>query len=250
MLLKSMKYITILLSSVTQNEFFRNPKIKDLAFRIMEIKASSKEFPKLIALDDSNDSGKWFPASGSQEQMIALWESSPARYNMGTAIEFPLESINVDILRQAFKFVTQQQPTLRTVVAIMEGNKFMQKVLPALDAESCLELKVRSASNEEELQSIIKEESQFVFPLYDPPIVRGVVVNVANGSDFLFLSQYHVGSDSWALVILRKQILQAYMSIRSSGHVSEYLNMAAHPNFIDWTMWNRKCLHKFGREEE
>lgn len=238
------------LPAVTQNEFFLNPKIKDLTSRCLEIKASSKQFPKLVALTDSNEPNIWFPASGSQEQMIALWENNPSRYNMGTSIEFTKESIDIDILRQAFQFVVKQQPTLRTVVAIMEGNKFMQKVLPVSDAESCFELKVRTAFSEEELRAIIKEESQFVFPLYDPPIVRGVVVSVADGSDFLFLSQYHVGSDSWALVILRKAILEAYMSIRSVGHASERLTMAAHPNFIDWSMWNRKCLHEFGQEEE
>lgn len=59
-----------------------------------------------------------------------------------------------------------------------------------------------------------------------------------------------VGSDSWALVVLRRQILKAYMSLRDVGYVHESLKMEAHPNFIDFTMWNRKCLYEFRQEEE
>ena len=61
---------------------------------------------------------------------------------------------------------------------------------------------------------------------------KGVVIKGVNGSDYLFLSQYHVGSDSWALVILRRQLLQAYMSIRSTGQVCDTLKTNAHPNFV------------------
>lgn len=167
---------------------------------------------------------------------------------MGTTIEFTKEPIDVDILHQAFQFVVQEQPTLRTVVAIMEGNKFMQKVLPVTDADKCFEVKVRHGITAEEVASIVKDESNFVFPLYDPPIVRGVVINLADGSDFLYLSQYHVGSDSWALVVLRKMILKAYMSIRSSGNVVAEETLPV--NFVDWTLWNRKCLHEFGQEHK
>lgn len=178
--------------TVTQNEFFLNPSIVKLSTRIIELKAYSTEFPKLVPLSDSNDDGKWFPASGSQEQMIALWETSPTRYNMGTTIEFTKEPLNVEMLKQAFTFVVQQQPTLRTVVSIEHGNKFVQKVLPVEEAASCYELKVKLcyARDENDVRSIIKEENQYVFPLYDVPIVRGVVIKVADGSDFLFLSQY------------------------------------------------------------
>lgn len=170
---------------------------------MLEIKASSQDFPKLVALEDSHDN-KWFPASHSQEQMIALWETNPCMYNMSTTIEFPREAIDVDIIRRAFMFVVEQQPTLRTVVKIKDGIKFMQKVLPSHLAEECFDIKViTSVENEEQLQSVIKTENQYIFPLYDPPILRGVIIKNVDGSDFLHLGQYHVGSDSWALVILR-----------------------------------------------
>jgi hypothetical protein len=123
---------------------------------------------------------------------------------MSTTIEFPREAIDVDIIRRAFMFVVEQQPTLRTVVKIKDGIKFMQKVLPSHLAEECFEIKViTSVENEEQLQSVIKTENQYIFPLYDPPILRGVIIKNVDGSDFLHLGQYHVGSDSWALVILR-----------------------------------------------
>lgn len=77
-----------------------------------------------------------------------------------------------------------------------------------------------------------------------------MVIKNVEGQDFLFLSQYHIGSDSWALVILRKQILEAYSSLESTGGVKESLKMPHHPNFVDWTIWQRKCLHNFGQEEK
>lgn len=50
--------------------------------------------------------------------MIALWENNPCMYNMNTTIEFTKEPIDMQILHQAFQFVVEQQPTLRTIVAI------------------------------------------------------------------------------------------------------------------------------------
>lgn len=158
---------------LTQNEFFLSPNICELSFRIQELKESSKEFPKLSPLPDSNEDGKWFPASHSQEQMIVLWESSPSMYNMTTTIKFKHDKIRLDILHKAFNFVVEQQPTLRTIVKIQGGNKFMQCVLPISRASECFEIVVREAKNFEELSQIIRDESHYVFPLYDPPIVRG-----------------------------------------------------------------------------
>ncbi len=246
----------------SQNKFSLNPKIIELSLRMKEVQkeANAQHFPELVAIDESIDcDAAWFPASMGQEQMIAKWEiDGGSMYNMTTAIEFTQESINIDILRKAFKFVVEQQPTLRTIVKEASGgarddesasSAFMQKVLPVSKTDQCFELDIRTACDFEELRGIAKNEAQYVFPLYDLPIVRGVVVQNVEGSDFLFLNQYHVGSDSWALVILMRQLLQAYVSIRSKGYVCDSLHLPSHPNFIDWTMWQRKCLHDFGQEE-
>ena len=61
---------------------------------------------------------------------------------------------------------------------------------------------------------------------------KGAVIKCVKGPNYLFLSQYHVGSESWSLVKLRRQLLQAYMSIRSAGQVCDTLKTNAHPNFI------------------
>jgi NRPS condensation-like uncharacterized protein len=122
--------------------------------------------------------------------MIALYETNPTRYNMGTTIEFTKEHINVDKLRESFLFVVQQQPVLRTVVSIQRGSHFMQRVISVEEAESCFELKVCYAEDIDHVGAIIRDEHQYVFPLYDTPIVRGVVIKLRQGSDFLFLSQY------------------------------------------------------------
>lgn len=236
---------------VTQNEFFLHPRAGELAHRIGKLKASSAELPKLTPLPDSMEQ-KWFPASNSQEQMIWCWESNPCMYNMSTTIHFTGEAVDAQLMTKAMRFVVEQQPTLRTIVAIQDGDRFMQKVLPVSEADSCFDVKIVHAKDDckDEVAQIVKKENQYVFPLYDPPIVRAVIIKTPSGGDFLFLSQYHVGSDSWSLVVLRRQLLEAYMSIRSNGFVSEALATSSHPNFIDWTLWNRKCLHECGVEEQ
>jgi acyl carrier protein len=207
---------------ITQDEIFLHPKIESLALRLRDIQATSKEAPSLEPIDGSSTWGRIFPASHGQEQMISCWEMAPTMYNMPTTIEFTRESIDIAILHEAFLLVIRNQHSLRTLVKVdTSSNSMHQYVLPVCDADKCVELKSLQAKNQDEARAIIERESSFVFPLYDVPVVRAVVVKVANGSDLLLLNQHHVGSDGWSRTILRRQLLKSYMALRKKTVLPE-----------------------------
>mmetsp|Transcript_23153 Transcript_23153/g.64167 ORF Transcript_23153/g.64167 Transcript_23153/m.64167 type:complete len:2474 (+) Transcript_23153:109-7530(+) len=236
---------------ISQNEFFLNPKVKELACRVNEIKESSSEMPKLEPIDGSHDCSKWFPPSPGQEQMFTCWEMSPAMYNMPTTIEFIDCSVDRDKLEHAIEHVVKQQPSLRTIVAIdPRTNDIKQKVLPHSRAKDCFELVVSIVDSDEEARCLIEEESLFIFPLSSGPIVRGVIVEVKNGSSFLLLNQHHIGSDGWSTTVLRRHLLRVYLALRSNQKAENVLEIHSFPNYVDWTMWQSKRLKDFGQHDE
>ena len=101
--------------------------------------------------------------------MVALWETSPAMYNMPTTIEFH-GNLQVDTLQLAMVHVVKQQEVLRTIVSLdRKKNKVMQKVLPQEMANECLEFVKMDVAGEEEARVVIEKKSSFVFDLAKPP---------------------------------------------------------------------------------
>jgi len=98
---------------VTQDEIILHPTLNSLAERIMELKKLSSNAPTLDPVESVD--GHWYPASAGQEQMVALFETSPAMYNMPTTIELH-GHVDTELLQKAMEHVTKQQEGLRTVV--------------------------------------------------------------------------------------------------------------------------------------
>jgi len=98
---------------ITQNEIILHPTLNSLSERIMELKKLSSNAPTLDPIDTVD--GHWYPASAGQEQMVALFETSPTMYNMPTTIEFH-GHVDTALLEKAMEHVTVQQEGLRTVV--------------------------------------------------------------------------------------------------------------------------------------
>lgn len=237
---------------VTQNEFFMHPTVESLSHRIKQLKEEASGAVPLLTpvAGSSHDSTTWFPASSQQEQMVSCWEIAPTMYNMPTTVEFTGEPVDVPLLKRAFVFAVEQQPTLRTVIRIDPNtNAIQQRVLARDQANQCFDLHVCDTTDEESATKIIEAESVYRFDLTRPPVVRGVLVRVAGGSQFLLLNQHHLGSDGWALTILRRQVLRAYIAFAKKQDVPKCEVVPDHPNYVDWTMWTKRWLRDFGQEE-
>jgi len=239
---------------ITQNEFFLNPRVDELAIRVNEIKESSSEMPQLEPIVGSSDRSEWFHASPGQEQMLSLWENAPAMYNMPTTIEFTHAPVDVASMKRAFTSIVQQQPSLRTILAMESvSNTVNQKVLPCSRASECFQFVEIDVNDEEEARSVIEAESLFEFLLSRPPVVRGVLVRVNNNSSsFLLLNQHHVGSDGWSRTVFRRQLLQVYIAICSEEGLTQRNSVfiPSHPNYVDWTLWLRRWLLDYGQQEK
>lgn len=113
---------------------------------------------------------------------------------MPTTIEFTDYAVDIAKLREAFRHVVEQQPSLRTVVAIDPNtNEIVQKVLPQSSADECFKLDLFQANSQEESKQIVEKESLFEFDLSKPPVVRGVLVEVENScTSYFLLNQHHV----------------------------------------------------------
>lgn len=241
---------------ITQNEFFLNPKVAELAMRVNAIKKCSVVAPKLeevqgTVAEEGNE--QWFPASPGQEQMLSCWEMAPVMYNMPTTIEFFNSPVNLTKMHQAFQYIVEQQPSLRTIVKIdSKSLAVKQRVLPLSQVRECFELKACKARDDEEAICIIEKESLFEFNPSHPPIVRGVLVEITDSlKSYLLLNQHHVGSDGWSRTALRHQLLQAYVGLCSfEDRIPEYLTIPLHPNYVDWTLWLEKWLNDYGEQEK
>ena len=262
---------------VTQNEFMMHPSVGMLAKRILELQQSfSSGVPVLEDVEPCI--GEWFPASPGQEQMVSCWATAPAMYNMPTTIEFQ-GKLDVGVLRDAFCAVVDRQPMLRTIVKIDNSmNKILQKVLE--NSEECFELLEMTVDDLEAARVLIEKASVRHFDLTKPPVLRGLLVHTPK-SHLLLLNQHHVGSvstsgiawlvflqfthlltlgvsdailsdfdtiqDGWSRTQLRIQLLQTYLALQKDEPLPP---IQLHPNYVDWTMWNRRWLHDYGQKEK
>ena len=166
-------------------------------------------------------------------------QQGSAAYNVYQALRLR-GAIDIAALREAFCELLARHESLRTSFSFVAGRP-MQVVAPS----ACLDLPVVDLTGspadlrEEEAGRLVAEETQRPFDLASGPLLRALLIRLAQAEHILTVTTHHMISDGWSMAVLFMDLSYYYRVIAAGEHPV----LAALPiQYGDFAAWQRKHL--------
>ncbi|HLI77821.1 MAG TPA: amino acid adenylation domain-containing protein, partial [Acidobacteriaceae bacterium] len=216
---------------------FEAGRIEDLARTI--VRARGRVY-KLPALRRSARAAS-VPLSYAQQRLwfVHQFEAGGASYNLPGAarIRGPL---NIAALHKALAEIVRRHESLRTRF-VFDGSEPRQVVdeqilfdLPLVDLSALAERERELAAEQR-----MRLEAEAEFDLASGPLLRALVLRVAEQEHLLVVTMHHIIADGWSLRVLVREAASLYAAFTSG----EAAGLAELPvQYADYVDWQRQCL--------
>ncbi|HHJ52914.1 MAG TPA: amino acid adenylation domain-containing protein, partial [Caldithrix abyssi] len=190
-----------------------------------------------------------FPASFAQQRLWFLDQFEPGSpfYNIPTAVKIK-GRLNVDVFRACLEEIVWRHETLRTTFTMVDGQP-MQVINPSMDIPfevvdiSHLPEKEREA----ESRRLVNNEARKPFDLTTGPLIRTLLVQLAEEEYVLMITMHHIISDGWSIGVFVKEIAVLYEAF-SKGKESPLPELPI--QYADYAAWQREWLSGEVLEEQ
>lgn len=188
------------------------------------------------------------PLSFAQERLWfidQLMPGSPA-YNLPVALRLS-GTLDAGALRRSFNEIVRRHETLRTGFEAVDG-KPAQVISPDLELEiPIVDLAgLSQIERETEAQRIADAESSRPFDLTRPPLMRVMLVKLAEDDNGFIVTMHHIISDAWSLGVLTREASLLYDAF-SNGRPSPLPELPI--QYADYATWQRATIQRSGFEE-
>ncbi|MRN52282.1 non-ribosomal peptide synthetase [Paenibacillus monticola] len=205
---------------------FQLPTIKELALYIEE-STISKEFVGIQTV--AHPTGK-YASSSVQKRIYALssYDNESINYNRPFAMLLS-GPLNISELQEAIHKMILRHEALRTSFENEEGN-IIQKIWDSVKFN--LDFADMEYRTEKEV-NVFLSELVTPFQLEQAPLMRGMVIRLANCKHILFLDMHHIIWDGVSTGIFTKELFDVYSGEKLPGLSVQYK---------DYTEWQRQHL--------
>jgi amino acid adenylation domain-containing protein len=220
---------------------FEQPTVAGLAERIAEARRSGREASPPIVRRPSSEA---LPLSFAQERLWFLEQLEPGSAAYHVPRVFRLDGqLDPDALRAALGEIVRRHEALRTVFALdaETGESPVQRVapfapppLPWVDLSGLPEPARRL-----EAARLAVEKARRPFDLERGPLLRGLLVRLAEREHEVLLTLHHIASDGWSVGVLVREFAALYPAF-VSGRPSPLPEPAV--QYADYAAWQRAWL--------
>ncbi|MGA5036763.1 non-ribosomal peptide synthase/polyketide synthase [Streptomyces capoamus] len=178
------------------------------------------------------------PMSYAQQRLWFLEEFAPGGAEYVTALALRLRgTLDTGALRAALGALVARHESLRTTFDSVDGHG-VQLVHPPQDVPLPLRdlSRLAVAEREPELRRLLAEERSRPFDLREGPLLRTVLVRLAEDEHVLALTLHHIVTDGWSTSVLLGDLAHFYRAElgRSDGELP-----ALPVRYADYAHWQR-----------
>jgi amino acid adenylation domain-containing protein len=179
------------------------------------------------------------PLSFAQERLWFIHQLAPesAAYNVANALRCT-GPLDVEALRRTLDFIAQRHDTLRTTVTVIAGRP-AQVVrppgpvpLPLVDLSGLPE-----AERGARLERVIAEHAQRPFDLGADPMLRALLVRIAEREHVILFTMHHIASDGWSAGVLWREVTAGYAAF-AAGRKPDLPPLPI--RYADYAVWQRE----------
>jgi amino acid adenylation domain-containing protein len=220
-------------------DFFENPTIAGLAGRVeAALRAGAGRLaPPLLPVPRQGP----LPLSFAQRRLWFIDQLEPESplYNIAATLRVE-GSLDAAVLALCFDEIVRRHEVLRTVFVAREGSP-VQVIQPAepfpmpiVDLEGLPE-----SARETLALTLTGDEAARPFDLARGPLLRGLLLRLAEGEHLIILSMHHIVSDGWSMDILVREIATLYAAF-AEGRPSPLPELVV--QYADFAVWQHSWL--------
>ena len=178
------------------------------------------------------------PLSYHQQGLWVLSQLMPGEsvYHSPTAARLRGQ-LDVPALQQALQAIVQRHDGLRTIFRIVDGEP--KQLVQDLTLEvPLIDLSATSAAHREaEALNLLKHEARRPFDPAVGPLVRAVIVRMAEDDHILLMTLHHIVTDGWSFGILHRELSSLYEAF-AAGRPTPFSALPI--QYSDYAMWQRE----------
>lgn len=216
---------------------FEAPTVQAFA-RVVE-RSLKSEAPVAVSRIERVSRDSALPLSFAQQRLWFLQrlEPSSAAYNISFSTRF-VGPVNIRTIEQSINEIVRRHESLRTTFVEVDGEP-VQVIAPALTVlPAIVGLDHLSDSEREtETQRLLREEARRSFDLENGPLLRTMILRLAEDECVMSLSMHHIISDGWSGGVFIRELISIYEAI-TTGTSSPLPPLAV--QYADFAHWQRK----------
>ncbi|MFY9550094.1 MAG: amino acid adenylation domain-containing protein, partial [Thermoanaerobaculia bacterium] len=181
------------------------------------------------------------PLSFAQQRLWFLDRLDPGLPFYNIRLAFRVRgSLDVEALGQALGTIQERHEVLRSVFVLADGNPVQVVDPPRASSLSVVDLvALAPAAREAEARRLAQEESQRPFDLARGPLLRAMLLRLAEQEHVLFVTVHHAVFDGWSVEIFERELAVLY----EAYHEGRPSPLPALPiQYADFAVWQREWL--------
>ncbi|WP_420126319.1 amino acid adenylation domain-containing protein, partial [Longimicrobium sp.] len=223
----------VLGAEVVLGELFRTPMLADLARAIGN--AARTELPPIEPVDRDGP----LPLSFAQQRLWFLEQLG----DLGSTYHIPTRQrlhgeLDQDALRRALDTIVARHEALRTTVVEVEGGQ-VQRIAPVQESRFQLAEHDLRGEPEEAVRRLLGEEARTPFDLARGPLIRGLLVRLAEEDHLLQVTMHHMVSDGWSIGVFTRELGALYGVFRR-GEPDPLPPLPV--QYADYAAWQRRWV--------
>jgi amino acid adenylation domain-containing protein len=145
-------------------------------------------------------------------------------------------------LRQSLNEIIRRHETLRTTIAIVDGEPIQvvapdfKLALPLIDLQELPKTK-----REAESRRLAKEQAEGPFDLTQGPLMRALLLQLDQEEYVLLLTMHHIISDNWSIIVFFEELSTLYEAF-IAGRPSPLPKLPI--QYQDYAVWQRDGLQR------
>ncbi|HKH43314.1 MAG TPA: amino acid adenylation domain-containing protein, partial [Thermoanaerobaculia bacterium] len=224
------------------HDLFEAPVLADLAARVEAAQRTGAVPPAPPLLPVPRE--RRLPLSFAQQRLWFIDRVQPGSplYNVPAAlrVEGPLDAA---VLARCLGEIVRRHEALRTVFIASQGTPVQVVQPPAPVALPVVDLSALAPYRRQtQALALAGEEAARPFDLGRGPLVRCLLVRLAERDHAVVLTLHHIASDGWSMGILVREIATLYpaLSENTAGRPSPLPELPV--QYVDFSVWQRSWL--------
>nr|WP_225937950.1 non-ribosomal peptide synthetase [Myxococcus sp. RHSTA-1-4] len=182
------------------------------------------------------------PLSFAQQRLWFLDQLEPgsSAYNIPSALRL-MGVLDLKALERAFTELVRRHESLRTTFVATDGQP-TQVIFPPVDFPlGTVDLtELPAGEREAEAHQLAEQELRRPFNLAHGPLLRAMLMRLADTEHVLVLTMHHIVSDGWSMGVLVRELTALYAAY-SEGRPSPLPELPV--QYADFAAWQRGWLH-------
>ncbi|WP_158625826.1 non-ribosomal peptide synthetase [Corallococcus carmarthensis] len=208
---------------------FEAPTVTSLAARIDALRLESSRLHSLPLVPGPRDG--WLPQSFAQQRLWFISQLDTLGFSYNVPMVTRLRgALDADALERSLAEVIRRHDVLRTTFDEVDGQP-VQRIGPAWDF-ALASTDVEAAKLPERLAT----EARRPFDLRRGPLMRGLLLRVADDDHVLMLVIHHIVFDGWSIDVLQRELNALYPARGQSPLPPLSLQ------YVDYARWQRESF--------